>query len=352
MRRPWFTVEVTDDNGLSDTQAFDLYIAPASTDNGDTRTIEFSNDLEFEKVDWRGKYGPSSRELVQKIKNSGNRPLAVYSITYPNGFSGNWTGGTINPGQSQSVKVTFCPTINADCEYEGYVLVSSDATNANSQGNSEFHVYGKGYDSYKPDMNHIAYKSLQNGGINPLGEENIGQCTAFAWGRANEKMNLNIPYRHNAGGWENPDFTTDDYGVFATGTVPRKNSIAVWVNTTPGIYYAAGHVAFVEDVAGNTVYYNQANYYYPDEVGKGSGYTGHVETKTVDGMKNAGASGHLPLKHYIYLEEPLNGGSGGTETSGGSSDTGGGGGGGAPTPISLVLLSVLTALRVLRMRKK
>src|SRR5207247_2553000 len=43
------------------------------------------------------------------IGNTGDAPLTVSSITYPPGFGGNWSSGTIASGQSQAVTVTFAP---------------------------------------------------------------------------------------------------------------------------------------------------------------------------------------------------------------------------------------------------
>jgi hypothetical protein len=64
------------------------------------------------------------RQLV--ISNTGFDRLAVSGITYPIGFSGNWTGN-IAPGASQSVPVTFNPT--ALQSYSGNIVVASDASN-------------------------------------------------------------------------------------------------------------------------------------------------------------------------------------------------------------------------------
>ena len=70
------------------------------------------------------------------ISNSGFRPLTVSGISYPAGFSGNWTG-TIAPGGSQSVTVTFTPTAEI---YSGNISVTSDATS----GTTTIAVSGQG----------------------------------------------------------------------------------------------------------------------------------------------------------------------------------------------------------------
>ena len=70
------------------------------------------------------------------ISNSGFRPLTVSGISYPAGFSGNWSG-TIAPGGSQSVTVTFTPTAEI---YSGNISVTSDATS----GTTTIAVSGQG----------------------------------------------------------------------------------------------------------------------------------------------------------------------------------------------------------------
>lgn len=59
------------------------------------------------------------------INNSGVSNLTVSSISYPAGFSGNWSG-TIAPGGSQNVTVTFSPS--SVTSYGGSLTINSDAT--------------------------------------------------------------------------------------------------------------------------------------------------------------------------------------------------------------------------------
>ncbi len=88
-----------------------------------TRVIGLSGNLAFGNVT----VGTSSQRTLT-ISNSGNSTLTVTSISYPTGFSGNWSGGTIAPnGGSRDVTLTFSPT--AAVTYGGQVTVSSDATN-------------------------------------------------------------------------------------------------------------------------------------------------------------------------------------------------------------------------------
>ncbi len=67
----------------------------------------------------------SSPQSTLTIYNTGNSTMAVSGISYPSGFSGNWSG-TIGAGSSRAVTVTFCPT--SAMSYGGTVTVNSDET--------------------------------------------------------------------------------------------------------------------------------------------------------------------------------------------------------------------------------
>ena len=76
------------------------------------------------------------------IANTGNAPLKITSITYPEGFTGDWSGGAILAEESQLVNVTFSPTeVKA---YKGTITITSDAANAASGGTSTLEISGKG----------------------------------------------------------------------------------------------------------------------------------------------------------------------------------------------------------------
>jgi len=70
-------------------------------------------------------FGNSSTTRQLVISNTGFYPLVVTGITYPSGFSGAWSG-TIAPGATQSVGVTFTPS--ALQSYSGNIVVASDAS--------------------------------------------------------------------------------------------------------------------------------------------------------------------------------------------------------------------------------
>lgn len=86
-----------------------------------TRIIRLSGDLSFGTVTV-GQTG--TRPLT--IHNDGNATLTVSSITYPSGFTGDWSGGAIGAGSSKVINVTFAPT--AGTTYSGTITVNSDKT--------------------------------------------------------------------------------------------------------------------------------------------------------------------------------------------------------------------------------
>ncbi len=86
--------------------------------------ISLSGSLAFGNVDVNL---TATNTLV--ISNSGNSVLTVTNISYPGGFSGDWTGA-VPAGSSQDVPVTFSPT--AAIPYGGNIVVESDATTGTS----------------------------------------------------------------------------------------------------------------------------------------------------------------------------------------------------------------------------
>jgi hypothetical protein len=81
--------------------------------------ILVSGDLNFGNVTVG-----SSAERMMTIANTGEGPLTVSSISFPAGFSGNWTAGEIPASGTQTVAVTFSPV--AAIAYGGTVIVNSD----------------------------------------------------------------------------------------------------------------------------------------------------------------------------------------------------------------------------------
>ncbi len=79
-----------------------------------------------------------TQTAILTIANTGNSPLNVTGITYPSGFSGDWSSGSIAAGSDRQVNVTFSP-MRAGA-FTGTISVSSDA---NGEGNA-VNVIGSG----------------------------------------------------------------------------------------------------------------------------------------------------------------------------------------------------------------
>jgi uncharacterized repeat protein (TIGR03803 family) len=86
---------------------------------------------------------------VVTIVNEGNTNLDISSITYPTGFSGSWSGGTILHGNQVAMAVYFSPT--ALSNYSGTMTVNSDATG----GTNTLAVSGTGVSPPPPPTNQI-----------------------------------------------------------------------------------------------------------------------------------------------------------------------------------------------------
>jgi hypothetical protein len=98
-----------------------------------TRILSLSGDLAFGNV----AVGASSNRTMT-IGNAGNSDLTVSNISYPDGFSGAWSG-VISAGGSTNLNVSFAPLLAAG--YSGNLAVNSDATSgSNTLGVSGFGV--------------------------------------------------------------------------------------------------------------------------------------------------------------------------------------------------------------------
>lgn len=150
-------------------------------------------------------------------------------------------------------------------------------------------------------INPLVYNNVHAAGIIPnthssayTSEGNIfarcgytGQCTWFTYGRVIEKLGITLPseFYGNAIDWW---YANVRDGIYSYGTEPRANSIAVWSGGSKGY----GHVGFVEQVEGNTVYLNEGNF------NVRGAYDGSVKTLSKTQMQDRG---NLFLKGYIYV---------------------------------------------------
>jgi hypothetical protein len=112
------TVVATDGAGnqtsSSRSVAYDLIVNPP------TRVIALSGNLAFGEV-----AVGSTAQRTLTINNAGDSPLTVTGISYPTGFSGNWSG-TVAAGNAQSITIMFAPT--AASTYGGDLTVHADQT--------------------------------------------------------------------------------------------------------------------------------------------------------------------------------------------------------------------------------
>jgi uncharacterized protein YkwD len=95
--------------------------APSASSQAGARVIAVSGNLAFGSVE-AGK----TTESTLAIANSGTAPLSVTGITVPDGYTVNWSSGTVAPGGSQQVTVRFAPT--AARSYDGTLVVNGDHT--------------------------------------------------------------------------------------------------------------------------------------------------------------------------------------------------------------------------------
>jgi len=97
------------------------------------------------------------------------------------------------------------------------------------------------------------YSAGYTSGVNPyypVAFSNVG-CTWYAWGRTYEVLGKALPVWGNGGQW----LENARNSGYATGTTPRANSIGVWAQD--GGY---GHVAYIEAVDDNSVYYTEGGW--------------------------------------------------------------------------------------------
>ncbi len=107
-----------------------------------TRVISLTGNLSFGTI----RVGQIAKRTLS-IGNSGSAALTVSSINYPAGFGGDWSGGVIAAGGSQSVVVTFTPT--AVTSYGGLISVDANQTS----GATTIDVSGAGTTRLITDLN-------------------------------------------------------------------------------------------------------------------------------------------------------------------------------------------------------
>jgi hypothetical protein len=86
----------------------------------ETKIIDISGDLSFGAVSVN-----TTKSKPLTIKNTGTGSINISSITAPQGFSVDWSGGTIEAGGSKQISVKFAPTQAQS--YSGEITIQSDA---------------------------------------------------------------------------------------------------------------------------------------------------------------------------------------------------------------------------------
>ena len=74
--------------------------------------------------------GESGKKAIT-ISNTGNKVLTVSKISFPSGYTGDWSSGSIASGSSKVLNLTFRPT--AAQTYNGNLTIESDASNGSSK---------------------------------------------------------------------------------------------------------------------------------------------------------------------------------------------------------------------------
>jgi Surface antigen len=177
-----------------------------------------------------------------------------------------------------------------------FMMVMGNASDSTSNDNNYTHTDDTTISNTKFDINLPSYKSN-----NPFYPRLNGQCTWYAWGRANQLFGItNLP-TGNAKEW----LSLASQKGFRTGLDPAKNSIVVFAGTT------YGHVAYIENWDGTYITVSEANtnwHGYVPPAGVGTYASDetvllHMRIKTYEYKEFVSkfAISNLKILGYIYL---------------------------------------------------
>lgn len=149
-----------------------------------------------------------------------------------------------------------------------------------------------------PDFTNSCYTST----LNPYTQSGYGgQCTAFAWGRACEKDNIQLEF--NTQSYPSAKYWYQYQPISALnltlGATPRPHAIAVWGGDAINPH---GHVAYVENVQDGRIYFNEANINTYTDTNYGGGYDGYEKNLPIANFTNRGGAIGT-LLGYIYLDD-------------------------------------------------
>lgn len=144
------------------------------------------------------------------------------------------------------------------------------------------------------DVDGSSYASM-----NPFTQANlIGQCTWYAWGRANQVLHKSLPFRGDAQSW----YGEAQQSGYKVSQTPSVRALAIW---SSGPY---GHVAFIEEFDGKNVTISEGNFNSISILGYQIGYGAtlgeakqllHKTTMTIEEIKSYCG---MELLGYIILE--------------------------------------------------
>ena len=200
---------------------------------------------------------------VLTITNTGNTLLSVTRISYPAGFSGNWSSGGIPAGESQNVTVTFSP--RAAIPYGGSIVAYSDATG----GSARIVASGNGVPAPAaptvvtlPANGITGSSAIFNGAVNPHGSATgvyfqYGPTTSYGYVTGTMSAGGGIvgaDFSQSAGGlMAKTVYHFRAVGTNAIGTVYGKDETfrtlaAPVIGSSPAIYLGAADVQVAESV--------------------------------------------------------------------------------------------------------
>ena len=197
----------------SDKTSGDNILPISGTGSQVTRVIGLSGNLSFGEVDV-----DTTKKLSFTINNSGNSPLTVNSITYPRGFNGNWSNGSIAPGGSQTITTTFRPTENQT--YGGSVTANSDKTS----GSNTIAIAGTGV------LNPVTY--IISGYVKDANNDGIGNV-ALTFGNSGGTATTDASGFYSAAidaGWTGMVKATKSGYSFTPANRSYNNITANWMN--------------------------------------------------------------------------------------------------------------------------
>lgn len=89
------------------------------------RILALSGNLDFGEL-----FAGDSATRTLTLENTGNDTLNISNLTFPDGFSGDWTSGSLDPGVNQNVSITFAP--ENEGSYSGLIVIDSDKTSGDN----------------------------------------------------------------------------------------------------------------------------------------------------------------------------------------------------------------------------